>query len=177
MAGVDPLRGQVRWEATIGSPRGANEIERLADLVGPAVRVGDMVCARSFQAAVGCVDAEKGTIVWSKNLGGTDAVTADADFVFAADASDRITAWKSNGDAAWTSDKLLYRNVSAPLSTGKTVVFGDGDGMLHFFSRESGEALLRLTTDGSAIVAQPVVSGTVMLAVTRNGGLYAFRPQ
>jgi outer membrane protein assembly factor BamB len=49
--------------------------------------------------------------------------------------------------------------------------------MLHFFSRESGEALLRLTTDGSAIVAQPVVSGTVMLAVTRNGGLYAFRPQ
>lgn len=177
MAGIDPLRGQVRWEATIGSPRGANEIERLADLVGPAVRVGDMVCARSFQAAVGCVDAQKGTIAWSKNIGGTDAVAADADFVFAADASDRITAWKSNGDAAWTSDKLLYRNLSAPLSTGKTVVFGDGDGMLHFFSRDSGEALLRLTTDGSAIVAQPVVSGTVMLAVTRNGGLFAFRPQ
>jgi hypothetical protein len=37
--------------------------------------------------------------------------------------------------------------------------------------------LLRLTTDGSAIVAQPVVSGTVMLVVTRKGGLFAFRPQ
>ena len=177
MAGVDPLRGQLRWEATIGSPRGANEIERLADLVGPAARVGDTVCARSFQAAVGCVDAQKGTAVWSKNVGGTDAVGADADFVFAADASDRITAWKSNGDVAWTSDKLLYRNLSAPLSAGKTVVFGDSDGVLHFFARDSGEALLRLSTDGSAIVAQPVVSGLVMLAVTRNGGLFAFRPQ
>jgi outer membrane protein assembly factor BamB len=176
MAGLDPLRGEVRWEATIGSPRGANEIERLADLVGPSVRVGDTVCARSFQAAVGCVDAQKGTTVWSKNIGGTDAVAADADFVFAGDASDRITAWKTSGDVAWTSDKLLYRGLSAPLSTGKTVVFGDGDGMLHFFARDSGEAVLRLTTDGSAIIAQPVVSGTVMLVVTRNGGLFAFRP-
>ncbi len=177
MAGVDPLRGQIRWEATIGSPRGANEIERLADLVGPSVRVGDTVCARSFQAAVGCVDAQRGTTTWSKNIGGTDAVAADADFVFAADASDRITAWKSNGEVAWTSDKLLYRNLGAPLSTGKTVVFGDGEGMLHFFARDSGEALLRLTTDGSAIVSQPAVSGTVMLVVTRNGGLFAFRPK
>ena len=115
--------------------------------------------------------------MWSKIVGGTDAVAADRDFVFAGDASDRITAWKANGDVAWTSDKLLYRSLSAPLSVGKTVVFGDADGVLHFLARDSGEALLRLSTDGSPIVAQPVVSGTVMLAVTRNGGLFAFRPQ
>jgi outer membrane assembly lipoprotein YfgL len=177
MAGVDPTRGEVRWDVAVGSPRGANEIERLADLVGPAVRVGDMICARSFQAAVGCVDAQKGVTLWSKNIGGTDAVAADAQYVFAGDASDRITAWKANGDAAWTTDKLLYRTLSAPLSVGKTVVFGDEDGTLHFLSRETGDALLRLTTDGSAIVAQPVVSGTVMLVVTRKGGLFAFRPR
>jgi outer membrane assembly lipoprotein YfgL len=176
MAGIDPLRGQVRWEVPIGAPRGANEIERLADLVGPAVRVGDTLCARSFQAAVGCVDAERGTTLWSKNVGGIDAVAADADFVFGADASDRITAWKMNGEPAWTSEKLLYRELSAPLSSGKTVVFGDGEGLLHFFARETGEPLLRLPTDGSAIVAQPVVSGTTMLVVTRKGGLYAFKP-
>jgi outer membrane assembly lipoprotein YfgL len=177
MAGVDPTRGEVRWDVVVGSPRGANEIERLADLVGPAVRVGDTICARSFQAAVGCVDAQKGVTLWSKNIGGTDAVAADADYVFAGDASDRITAWKANGDAAWTTDKLLYRTLSAPLSVGKTVVFGDEDGTLHFLARDTGDALLRLTTDGSAIVAQPVVSGTVMLVVTRKGGLFAFRPQ
>ena len=177
MAGLDPLRGSVRWEVPVGSPRGANEIERLADLVGPALRVGDVMCARSFQAAVGCVNAERGATVWSKNIGGTDAVAGDAEFVFAADASDRITAWKApSGDVAWTSDKLLYRSLSSPLSVGRTVVFGDADGTVHFIARDSGEALLRLPTDGSAIVAAPVVSGTTMLVVTRNGGLYAFRP-
>ena len=178
IAGVDPLQGTLRWEVPVGSPRGANEIERLADLVGPAARVGDVLCARSFQAAVGCVDAEKGTIIWSKNIGGTDAVTADAQFVFGADASDRVTAWKAaTGEVAWTSDKLQYRGLSSPLSVGKTVVFGDEDGTVHWLARETGEAQLRLSTDGGAIIAAPVASGTTMLVVTRKGGLFAFRPE
>ena len=177
MTGLDPLRGSVRWDVVVGSPRGANEIERLADLVGPPVRIGELVCARSFQAAVGCVNAERGTTVWSKNIGGTDAVAADDQFVYAADASDRITSWKiASGDVAWTSDKLLYRSLSSPLSIGKTVVFGDADGTVHWLARETGEAQLRLSTDGSAIVAAPVASGTTMLVVTRKGGLFAFRP-
>ena len=77
---------------------------------------------------------------------------------------------------AWSSDKLLYRTLGSPLSVGRTLVFGDADGTVHFFARDSGEALLRMTTDGSAIVAAPVVSGTTMLVVTRKGGLFAFRP-
>ena len=177
VVGVDPLRGTIRWDVAVGSPRGANEIERLADMVGPAARAGDMLCARSFQANVGCVDGDRGTLLWVKKFGGTDAVGADAEFVFAADASDRITAWNVKGDVAWTSDKLLYRTLSAPLSMGKSVVFGDADGTLHFLARDTGDALLRLTTDGSPVVVQPVVSGGVMLAVTRKGGLFAFRPQ
>ncbi len=177
MAGLDPLRGSVRWEVVVGSPRGANEIERLADLVGPSVRVGDMVCARSFQAAVGCVDAERGTSLWSKNVGGLDAIAADPEFVFGGDASDRISAWKSpSGDAVWSSDKLLYRGLSAPLSVGRSVVFGDEEGTLHWLARDTGEAQLRLTTDGSAIAAQPVMAGGTLLVVTRKGGLFAFRP-
>jgi len=60
MTGVDPTAGTVRWEVPIGSPRGANEVERLADLVGPALRVDNTLCARSFQAAVGCVDGDRG---------------------------------------------------------------------------------------------------------------------
>ena len=177
VVGLDPLSGNVRWETTVGSPRGANEIERLADMVGPAVRVGNKLCGRSFQAAVGCLDGQTGAIVWSKKIGGTDAVAADEQFVFASDASDRITAWNATGDVVWSSDKLQYRTLGSPLSVGKTVVFGDADGTLHFMDRETGDALLRQPTDGSAIVAQPVVIGTVMLAVTRNGGLFAFRPQ
>lgn len=176
LSGVDPLSGQVRWDVPVGSPRGANEIERLADLVGPATRLGNTVCVRSFQAAVGCVDADRGLSIWSKNIGGTDAVTADAGFLIAADASDRISAWTSKGDAAWTTDRLLYRSLSSPLVVGNAVVFDDAEGTLHFLARDSGEPLLRLPTDGGPAAAQPVRVGDVMLVVTRKGGLYALRP-
>src|SRR4029079_380503 len=71
MTGVDPTAGTVRWEVPIGSPRGANEVERLADVVAPALRVGNTLCARSFQAAVGCVDGDRGNLLWTRNGGGT----------------------------------------------------------------------------------------------------------
>jgi len=57
------------------------------------------------------------------------------------------------------------------------VVFGDSEGQLHFLSRTDGKTLLRLPTDGSAVVAQPVLSGSTMLVATAKGGLYAFRPE
>ena len=178
MAGLDPRDGSVRFEVALASPRGTNEVERLADLVAPLARVGDVVCARSFQAAVGCINAERGSLNWTKVTGGTRGVAADDQYVFGADASDRLTAWRAaSGEVAWTSDKLMHRSLSAPLIVGQTVVFGDADGTLHFLSRDKGDAMLRLPTDGSAILAAPVASGSTMLVVTKAGGVFAFRPE
>lgn len=178
VAGVDPLRGTLRWEVALAQPRGSNEVERLADLIGPALRVGDQVCARAFQSAVGCVDAERGTLQWSRNVGGTQAVGGGDSVIVGADASDRITAWRqSSGEMLWTNEKLLYRGLSGALGTGKAVVFGDAEGQVHFLDRDSGDPVLRLATDGSPVVGTPVLAGTTMLVVTRNGGLFAFRPE
>ena len=122
MAGLDPNVSTIRWEVVVGSPCGANEVERLADLVGPAVRTGDLLCARSFQAAVGCVDAERGRIVWTKQIGGTDAVAGDAEQLFGADALDRITAWQTpSGDVVWTSEAVVNRtSVRRAWSAGRS---------------------------------------------------------
>ncbi len=178
LAGLDPLQGSVRWEVTLASPRGTNEVERLADLVGPAARVGEMVCGRAFQAAVACLNAERGSLLWSRPSGGTVGVGADEQMVVGADASDRLSAWRtSDGSVAWTKDYLLYRGLSAPLVTDKRAVLGDVEGMVHWISREDGTALLRLPTDGSAIRVTPALSGQTTLVVTSDGGLFAFRPE
>jgi len=177
LAGLDPLNGGIRWDVALAMPRGTNEIERLADLVGPAVRVGDFVCARSFQSSVGCVDAQNGKLLWSRNAGGRMGIAADAKYLVGADASDRITAWKmGSGDVAWTSDAYLFRSLSSPLIIGPVVLFGDLEGNLVFLSTEKGAALLRVPTDGSPLAATPVTSGMTLLAVTQNGGLFALRP-
>lgn len=181
MTGIDPTTGSVRWEVPVTSPRGTNEVERLNDLVGPVLRLGDQLCARAFQTAVGCVDitgADRANLRWSRMAGGQQAIGGDADFIFGADGSDRLSAWKTaGGELAWSNERLLFRGLSAPLSSGRTVAFGDVEGQVHLLDRTDGKTLLRLPTDGSPVVAQPALSGTTMLVVTRNGGLFAFRPE
>ena len=181
MLGLDPTSGSVRWEVPVTSPRGTNEVERLNDLVGPPLRVADTLCVRAFQTAVGCVvvnGPDRAVLRWSRLAGGQKAIGGDADYLYGADGSDRVSAWKAGaGELAWTNERLLYRSLSAPLSAGRTVMFGDVEGQVHFLDRENGKTLLRLPTDGSPVVAQPVLSGSTMLVVTRNGGVFAFRPE
>lgn len=178
LLGLDPLKGTVRWDTALTTPRGTNEVERLADLVGPPSRDGSVYCMRSFQNASGCIDAERGTLKWAQNGGGIEALGGDADYVFGADGSDRISARKrASGEQAWTSELLLNRALSAPVSMGTTVVFGDFEGQLHFLARDTGKPVLRLPTDGSRVVAAPVLSDNTLLVVTRGGGVFAFRPE
>lgn len=178
LTALDPLTGVIRWEVPLASPRGTNEVERLADLVGPAARVGNRVCARAFQSTVGCVDAERGTLSWSRPTGGSEPIAADERAVVASGASDRLTAWRQEtGSLLWSSDRLLHRGLSGGLMAGPAVVVVDQQGEVHFLDRETGVPLLRLSTDSSAPAASPVLSGTTMLVVKRSGGLFAFRPQ
>ncbi|MES2944851.1 MAG: PQQ-binding-like beta-propeller repeat protein, partial [Pseudomonadota bacterium] len=78
---------------------------------------------------------------------------------------------------AWTTDRLRFRGLSAPLVVGRSVAVGDYAGFIHLLSRADGSMLNRLATDGSAIAAAPVLAGNTLIAVTRNGGVYGFVPE
>jgi outer membrane assembly lipoprotein YfgL len=178
LAGLNPLNGSTQWEATIATARGINDIERLVDLVGRVSRVGDSVCARAFQAAVGCVDTSRGQTVWTQRANGGDGVSGDGSSVYGTESDGHVIAWKrENGQRTWANDKLLHRGVGTPLALGRSVIVGDDFGYVHLLSRVDGTLLTRLATDGSAIAAAPVAAGNSLVVVTRNGGVFAFVPE
>lgn len=178
LTSLNPQNGSVRWEAPIATPRGTNEVERLVDLVGPVSRLGDSVCARAYSAAVGCVDASRGSVVWSQAAQGSVGLAGDDRLVFGVESDGRVRAWqRASGEAAWSTDRLKYRSLSAPLAVGRVVALGEATGSVHLLSREDGSELTRLSTDGSAVVGGPALAGQVLLVQTRNGGVFAWRPQ
>jgi outer membrane protein assembly factor BamB len=178
LVGMNPLTGSVRWEAPLASPRGINDVERLVDLVGTVSRVGDSVCARAFQAAVGCADAVRGGLLWTKPSNGAEGVAGDAQMVFGTEADGKVVAWhRDTGERAWAKESLLHRGLTAPLAVGRSVVVGDSAGLVHLLSREDGSPLNRLATDGSAIAAAPVLAGNTLVVVTQAGGVYGFVPE
>jgi outer membrane protein assembly factor BamB len=178
LVGLNPLNGSVRWEAPLATPRGINDVERLVDLVGGVSRVGETVCARAFQASVGCVNATRGTVLWTKPANGAEGLTGDDGLVFGTEADGKVLAWRrDSGERVWTNDRLLHRGLTAPLALGRSVVVGDSTGLVHLLSREDGSLLNRLSTDGSAVAAAPVAAGNTLVVVTHSGGVYGFVPE
>ena len=176
--GLDPQNGLSRWSAPIATPRGINEIERLVDLVGPAARQGRQVCARAFQAAVACIDADRGALRWSRTADGQVGLAADERLLFGIEADGLVQAWRlADGEKVWSHEQLRFRDLTAPLVIGRSVAVGDLQGFVHLLSREDGKVLARLSTDGTAVASRPVVAGNPLVVVTRSGGVYGFAPQ
>lgn len=177
LVGLNPSNGSVKWESPIASPRGINDVERLVDLTGRVSREGDVVCARAFQASIGCVNAARGALLWSKPANGAQGIHGDDRLLFGTESDGTVQAWRrSDGERAWTTDALRYRHLTAPLVVGRSIAIGDFAGIVHLLSRQDGSVMNRLTTDGSAIAAAPALAGTTLIAVTRNGGIFGFVP-
>ena len=178
LASLNPLTGAVRWETLVGSTRGTNEVERLVDLVAGASRVGNTVCVRAFQASVACVDGLNGRVTWSRSAQGHQGLEGDEQLLLGVESDGKLQAWqRQTGTPAWTQEGLRFRGLSMPLALSQAMVVGDQDGWLHFLSKQDGQFLQRIGTDGSAITGKPVWAGQTLVVVTRTGGVFGFRPE
>ena len=178
LLGLNPQGGISRWELPLASPRGTNDVERLVDLVAGVARQGDAVCARAFQAAVGCVDAARGALLWTKPATGASGLSGDDSQVLGVEFDGTLVAWqRRDGERAWTSKQLQHRRLSGPLLLGPGLVVGDEEGRLHFLSRRDGALQTRYETDGSPITVTPVLAGNTLVVVTRKGRVLGLRPE
>lgn len=175
LIGMNPLDGSIRWETPIAVARGTNDIERLVDLVGAVSSASDVVCARAYRVSVGCVNILRGQLLWSKQAVGFVGVQGDDRSLFGAESDGKVIAWNSvNGERLWVAEQLLNRNLSAPAVMAKAIAVGDSTGLVHFLSKADGSSMNRVTTDGSAMAAPPVVVSNTLVVVTRNGGIFGF---
>lgn len=178
LVALNPDTGSVKWEAPIAVARGTNDVERLVDIVGRVSRWGDSVCARAFQSAVGCVGADRGNVLWTQQAVGSEGVDGDETSVFGVESNGVVTAWRrSDGARQWSTERLKFRRLTAPLVLGRSIVVGDDSGTVHFLSRTDGSPLNRLTTDTSGVSVSPVVAANTLIVVTRSGMVFGFRPE
>ena len=176
LVGLQPLSGAVQWEASIGTSRGTNDMERLVDLVGPATRVGAVVCARAFQAQIGCIDTRNAGVLWSRRSVGDQGLSGNERMVVASDGNGLLVASnRLTGEKLWESDRLRYRQLTAPLVIGQTSVVGDSGGQLYFFSNQDGSLVHRMGSDGSGWATNPTTSQDQIITVTRKGWVQAWK--
>ena len=70
---------------------------------------------------------------------------------------------------------MLRREGTLPVPFQSTVVVGDLEGYLHFFSKETGEPVARLRPGGQAISNPPIVVANTLYVQNDNGAVFAYR--
>ncbi|HWS73939.1 MAG TPA: outer membrane protein assembly factor BamB [Quisquiliibacterium sp.] len=163
--------GALRWEGTVSQPKGATEIERIADVVGSPLVSGRTVCAASFQGKVACFDTQSGRPQWSRDVSSSAGIDIDASLLAVVDDRDHVHAFSRSGASLWRQEGLSGRGVSAPLSLGPVLVLGDSLGLVYLLSRSDGAVAGRFATDGSALVSPPVAAGRTAVVQTSAGAL------
>ena len=171
--------GSVGWEGVVALPHGTTELERVADITSLPVIDGQQACAAAFQGRVACFDIARGTLLWARDVSSVAGIGVDARYLYVTDDKNAVLALdRASGASIWRQDKLVGRNVSAPLALGRHVVVGDLEGYVHLLSREDGSFAARIDTDGSAISAPPLALDTKSFVVqTRDGGVFAITVQ
>jgi outer membrane protein assembly factor BamB len=165
--------GRPVWEATISLPRGATELERVADVSGLPVLDETRVCAAVYQGRTSCVETLNGNVLWARDIPSADGVAIDAKQLYVVDAESNLLALeKVTGATMWKQDKLRLRDIGTPALLNGRILSGDRDGLVHIFNAESGDIVGRVATDGSRVVSL-LVAGDKAIAQTAKGGVYA----
>lgn len=168
--------GAAVWEVTVALPKGATELERVADVTSPPVVSGATVCAAAFQGRAACFDGGSGNTLWSRELSSSAGLDVDNRRVYVTDDKGAVHALDRNsGASVWKQDKLAMRSVSRPLAMGGQVAVADYQGIVHLLRVEDGAFAARANTDGSPVRVELVRLGNGFLVQTANGGLYAFK--
>jgi outer membrane protein assembly factor BamB len=167
--------GAALWEATVALPRGATELERIADVASDPVAEAGSVCAVAYQGRVACFDADNGRQQWARDISSIAGLDVGERAVFVVDEKGAVHAFeRGSGASLWKQEKLFMRDVTRPLALGRRAAVADFQGVVHLLAGEDGAFVARLNTDGSAVLAAPRRLGEGgFLVQTKNGALHA----
>jgi outer membrane protein assembly factor BamB len=170
--------GAARWDSVVSEPKGATEVERLADVLGSLGLMDNRICAASYQGRVACFDATTGEEQWARELPAGAGVAIDGDQLFGVDAAATVRTFAlSNGAGGWANKTLAHRALSSPGSLGRWLVVGDYRGYVHWIDRRDGALVGRVEVDSGPIVAEPRPLSGGVLVQTQRGSLALLVPQ
>ena len=177
LVAVNPGNGGALFELTVASPKGATELERVADVIGPPVVRGQEICAVAYQGRIACFDGSNGNSLWSREFSSSVGMDRDSRQIYVVDDKDAMNALDgSTGASIWKQDKFARRALTRPVAFGSYVASGDREGYVHLFQREDGALAARARPDSSAVSAVKAY-GRGIVVQTQAGGVYALSAQ
>lgn len=175
MIALNADSGKLLWEATVATPKGVTEIERISDITSLPVVAGPVVYAVAYQGRVAAVDRRSGQVLWNRDISSYAGMTYSDNKLYV---SHTLGSFYSLDDATgktfWRQGDLLNRRLTTPVVLKDFVAVGDLEGYIHFINLENGRFAARIQVGSKAVMS--LIAGNTpsqLIAATRDGGLYA----
>ncbi|MCH1919029.1 outer membrane protein assembly factor BamB [Shewanella sp. A3A] len=170
VAVVIKSNGQPAWEAPVYTPKGGNEFARMADVDMTPLLLGENVYAVSYNGNLVSIEMRSGRVVWSRKYSSFHELASSGLELFLVDDHSRVySVDRRSGQERWSNGDLLNRELTSPAVYRNYVVAGDFEGYLHFFDRDTGKLVGRISVDSDGLYSQPVVVDDKIYVQGRSG--------
>ena len=169
--------GLVAWEATVTTPSGATELERIIDVDSQPLIVGANVYIVSFNGGLTAVELRSGRVVWKREYASYRNLTLAGNRLIVSDINGNIFALDvRNGVEMWSQSTFKGRDLTAGVMLGKYLAFGDNFGVIHLVDPIDGSLVSRKTLGNDKderFFAPGVVANNTLYIQNAQGTLFA----
>ncbi|MCJ7874578.1 PQQ-like beta-propeller repeat protein [Phaeobacter sp. J2-8] len=173
------------WNATIAGQRNGFAINRVSDITGDPVVVGDTVYVANHTGRLVALNTGSGSRKWTARDAAVQPVWVTGGGVFfVSDRNDLKRVNVSDGAEVWSAELPGYTSQRprkrdrifgnyGPILAGGGLYVAGGDGLLRAYDPNDGQLLKTAEIPGGA-TTNPVVVNGVMYIVTKKGQLQAY---
>lgn len=132
------------WDGAISYVSGTSELENLVDADSDPVVQGSLIYATNYQGNVSIFDQAQKRAIWkSESSSFYSPVITKGLIIVVEDNSKIITFSNKTLEKSWSSDLLLNRSLSNPITYKGNLVVGDFEGYIHVINPINGKIIGR----------------------------------
>jgi outer membrane protein assembly factor BamB len=174
----NPENGSLIWEARMALPKGRTDLERMVDLDGSPLLVGDVIYAVTYQGRLGALSRGTGRSLWFQDSNSYQTPAKSLEQIYVSEADSTVRAFRAgSGQVIWSNEGLFLRRVTSPAKLGGTIAVADAEGYLHLLDPVDGHFVARTKVNGSGVSAPMLTVGESLIVQANNGSLSAFKIQ
>ena len=173
---IDLDSGRLLWEQSMSAGGGETELDRVADIDGTPLVVGDNIALASYQRKVHLINAISGRAVWNYPASTNQRLAADGDSLYVVDDDGVILALDlGTGDLRWTQEAFRNHLLAGAAAVGGYLAFGDSKGNVHWLAKDDGRIVGRNKISGAITAAPLSYSEDTIVAFSSSGTVAALR--
>ncbi|MCO4321569.1 outer membrane protein assembly factor BamB [Aliidiomarina quisquiliarum] len=169
--------GRLAWEERIVIPTGSSDLERMTDVDGSPLIVGDTVYVSGYNGQTVALELRNGEVLWKREYASASAPSLIRNRLFLISQESHVVALdRISGTELWRNNDLHYRSLTDVTLHGDYLAVGDRFGYMHWLNRLTGELVGRIKLDeGDAIRTAPVQVEENLVVQSAAGRLYLIK--